>query len=292
MKKKDRSPYPADRRKVSVGSVVRAALQEDIGGGDVTSNRVIPSNRKALALIVAKERGVLCGIEAAREAFRQVDKKLRFAVIAKDGTAVRAGQVCARITGSARSILTAERTALNLVQQLSGVATLTRKFVDEVQGTRARIYDTRKTVPGLRALQKLAVRCGGGENHRMGLHDGVLVKENHLALGGTPVGPILRQIRKSTGKPVEVEAQNWAEVERLSELPIDMILLDNFPLGLLRRAVRFLRRRRPRLILEASGGVNLRTVRAIAKTGVDRISVGALTHSAPAMDFSLDVGPL
>ncbi len=271
----------------AASATVSRALREDLGKGDITSREFLSPDRRAEGAIVAHAPGILCGTEVAREVFRQVDRRLQFRVRKKDGFKVRPGTVCATIRGRARSILSAERTALNFVQRLSGVATITRRFVDAVRGTRAKIYDTRKTTPGLRALEKYAVRCGGGENHRMGLYDVAMIKENHLALCGDGLEGKIRKLRRRV--PVILEAQNMREVRAAAELPVDIVLLDNFRPPALRRAVRLLRDLCPKVRIEASGGVTLRNLRAVARTGVDRISVGALTHSAPALDFSLDV---
>lgn len=273
-----------------IAEIVSRALREDLGGGDLTSLHFIPASARATARLVAKQTGVLCGIEVAREVFRQAGRGLRFRVRIADGRGVRPGTCCAEIGGSARAILSAERTALNFVQRLSGIATLTSEFVRAVRGTGASICDTRKTTPGLRVLEKYAVRCGGGRNHRFGLFDAVMLKENHLALSTGDLKAVLRRVRKKAAF-VSIEAQSWKDVERGERLPVDIVLLDNLPPPVMRRAVKRLRRSRPDLLIEASGGVTLANVRAVARTGVDRISVGRLTHSAPALDFSLDVEP-
>jgi nicotinate-nucleotide pyrophosphorylase (carboxylating) len=270
---------------------VRAALREDLGRtGDITSRAMIARGRVGRAVIVARQGGVIAGLDAAREAFAQVDRRVRFTPAIRDGALVRAGRVVARIRGPLRSILTAERTALNFLQQLSGVATLTRAFVERVRGTRARIYDTRKTAPGLRELQKRAVAAGGGRNHRRGLFDAALIKENHLAAAG-PAARLAERIRRLRHRArfVQIEAQSLEEARRFAALPVDSILLDNFSPSGLARAVRAVRSVNRRVRLEASGGVRLSNVRRIARAGVDRISVGALTHSAPALDLSLDL---
>jgi nicotinate-nucleotide pyrophosphorylase (carboxylating) len=267
---------------------VRAALLEDIGrGGDLTTDAVIGSERSARAAFVARKAGVVAGIDVALLAFRLLDPHVTANVRLGDGARVGAGEAIAEISGRARAILTGERTALNLLCLLSGIATATRELVDAVAGTRATIADTRKTTPGLRILEKYAVRCGGGSNHRFGLDDAVLIKDNHLALAGS-IHAAVQSARARAGHMVKVEV----EVDTLDQLrealgePIDAVLLDNMPLEVLAEAVRIAD---GRVLTEASGGVTLDSVRAIAKTGVDLISSGWITHSAPALDIGLDV---
>jgi len=272
---------------VMIEPAVRAALLEDLGtGADLTSAAVVPADATAHALLVARKPGRLAGLACAATAFHLVDPTIRFTPAAADGAVLTAGQTVAAIEGRARPILTAERVALNFVQRLSGVATLTAAFVAAVSGTAARIVDTRKTTPGLRALEKYAVRCGGGFNHRFGLHDGILIKDNHIAaLGG--IRAALERARTVAGHMVAIEI----EVDRLDQLAEALdagathVLLDNFSLDDLRTAVAMAG---GRAVLEASGGVTLDSVRAIAATGVHAISSGALTHSAPALDLALD----
>jgi nicotinate-nucleotide pyrophosphorylase (carboxylating) len=274
---------------VSLRSTVAAALAEDVGRGDVTSEAAIPRNTRSTGRLVARQNAVVAGLDVAREVFRQVGG-VAWRSRAKDGDGVRPGQGVAEIRGRARSILTAERVALNFLQRLSGTATLTREFVDAVKGTGAKILDTRKTTPGLRALEKAAVRAGGGTNHRFGLYDAALIKDNHIAAcGSIPVALEALRRRKGPRFRIEIEAQSRAQALAFAELDIDVLMLDNMPAPVLRRLVPELRRIRPRLLIEASGGVTLKSVRAIATSGVDWISVGALTHSAPAVDFSLDL---
>jgi len=266
--------------------LVRAALREDIGAGDVTTLLTVPVETQASGVFLAKATGVVCGLELAACAFRCVDPSVRFEPLVADGTAVEPGLLLARLSGPAQSLLTGERVALNFTQRLSGTASLTRRFVEAVAGTRARIVDTRKTTPGLRTLEKYAVRCGGGHNHRYGLGDGVLIKDNHLAAGGG-VAACVARARQHAPHPlkVEVECKTLAQVGEAVEAGADILLLDNMSLEQLREAAGLVA---GRALTEASGGVNLGTVRAIAETGVDLISVGALTHSAPALDISLD----
>lgn len=266
--------------------LVRAALREDIGAGDMTTLLTVPVETQASGVFLAKATGVVCGLELAACAFRCVDPSVRFAPLVADGTAVEPGLLLARLSGPAQSLLTGERVALNFTQRLSGTASLTRRFVEAVAGTRARIVDTRKTTPGLRTLEKYAVRCGGGHNHRYGLGDGVLIKDNHLAAGGGVAACVARaQQHAPHPLKVEVECKTLAQVGEAVGAGADILLLDNMSLEQLREAVELVA---GRALTEASGGVNLQTVRAIAETGVDLISVGALTHSAPALDISLD----
>ena len=274
--------------------LIHLAMEEDIGDGDVTSQAVIAADRQGRGVFVVRAAGVLAGLPAVELVSRFLDPNLRFAPSMADGSVVQKGDRLAEIWGPMRSILSAERIALNFLQQLSGAATLTRNFVDAVAGLRARILDTRKTPPGWRLLKKYAVRCGGGHNHRVGLFDGILIKDNHLA--GLPIsdrrGRIVEAIRLarefSQTLPVEIEVENFEELDAALTCRPDIILLDNMTPEQLREAVRRRDSQSAGVLLEASGGVTLQTVRAIAETGVDRISIGALTHSAPALDIALD----
>ncbi len=271
------------------------ALAEDIGGGDVTSQFFIPKERRACAFMVVREEGVISGVEIAARVFAAVDAALDVEVLIPDGSKVSRGALLIRVEGSARSILTAERTALNFLQRLSGIATLTARYVETIRETRAQILDTRKTTPGYRILEKKAVADGGGTNHRMGLYDRAMVKDNHLVAEGD-AGTIRNAIEKlhaeRPGVEVELEADHIDQVRMFLEIEgVDYILLDNMSLGELREAVAA-RGDRGKPQLEASGGVTLETLREIAKTGVDFISAGALTHSAPALDIGLDFTPL
>lgn len=273
-----------------VEPVVRLSLAEDLGrAGDVTAQACIPEGARMRAAFVARKPGVLAGIACVRLSLLAMDPDARIDLKLKDGDAFEAGTVLAEADADARAFLAAERTALNLLGRLCGVATLTRAYVDAVAGTRARIADTRKTTPGLRALEKHAVHCGGGATHRFGLDDAILIKDNHVAVCGG-VGEAVRRARAAVGHlmKVEVEVDGLGQLdEALAERP-DVIMLDNFSLADLRAAVA---RTAGRVVLEASGGVSLETVRAIAETGVDVISVGALTHSAPQLDVGLDALP-
>jgi nicotinate-nucleotide pyrophosphorylase (carboxylating) len=270
--------------------LVRLALAEDIGPGDITTKGCVPSRQKVKAKIRAKEAGVIAGMEIAREVFYRVDRKIKFVPRVKDGALVKKGTLLAELSGPARGILTGERTALNFLQHLSGVATLTRRFVLRVAScaSRVKILDTRKTIPGLRQLEKLAVKAGGGENHRFGLHDAFLVKDNHIKAAGG-IKNALEAIKKEfrLKKGVEVEVKNLRELAEAIDAGAGRILLDNMGVETLRGAVALCKK--AGIKTEASGGVNLDNVRAIAKTGVDYVSIGALTHSAPALDLSLEI---
>lgn len=273
-----------------IRNAVRAALHEDVGPGDVTTLACIPPEATAVATMNARESLTLAGIAFAETAFRELSPNVELVRLAEDGQAVDAGAGVLRISGSARALLTAERVALNFVQRLSGVATATARFVAAVAGTRARILDTRKTTPGWRRFEKYAVACGGGTNHRVGLHDLVLIKDNHLAaLAGAAPNPVAAAVNRARelwpALRVEVEADTLEQVRLAVEAGADIILLDNMPPARLREAATLVAGRAQ---LEASGGVTLNTVRAIAETGVDFISVGAVTHSARAVDLGLD----
>jgi nicotinate-nucleotide pyrophosphorylase (carboxylating) len=272
----------------SVHALITAALQEDVGAGDWTTLWTVDPELHGTARIVAKDEGVIAGTDVAREVFRRIDPDLKVDVRVGDAGPVRPGDLVMALEGRAASILTAERVALNFLQRLSGTATITRRYAETVDGTGARILDTRKTTPGMRALEKAAVRAGGGENHRFGLHDMVLIKENHIAAAGG-IRAAVEDVRRANllRLKVEVEVTCLEEVAHALEAGVDRILLDNMPLPLLREAVGLVRAAAGRVETEASGGVTLATVRSIAECGVDFISVGALTHSAPALDLSL-----
>ncbi|MFZ4805992.1 MAG: carboxylating nicotinate-nucleotide diphosphorylase [Hyphomicrobiaceae bacterium] len=285
------TPRPTFDARLPAGLVtaaVAAALAEDLGlAGDLTTDATIPADASATAVLACRKAGVIAGLPLAEAAFRALDPACGFAIAIPDGTPAPAGAVVARITGNARAVLTAERVALNFLGRLSGIATLTRAYADAIAGTRARIIDTRKTTPGLRAFEKYAVRAGGGMNHRVGLFDAILIKDNHIAVAGG-VGAAVAAAHARAGHMVKIEV----EVDTLDQLDealrhrIDAVLLDNMDVPTLREAVH---RIAGRVLAEASGGVSLETVRAIAETGVDLISVGALTHSAPVLDLGLDI---
>ena len=282
-------PFPLTDAEVT--AQVRVALQEDQAFNDVSTVATVVSTSHVRSAIVARGSGVIAGVPLAVEAFRQLDHAVTIRVDAYDGTRVKAGDVVMHISGQARGMLSAERTALNYLQHLSGIATLTSRFVDAVAGTSAQILDTRKTTPGWRALEKYAVRAGGGTNHRMDLRSGVLIKDNHLAAIGGDIAMAVSRARglAVSGTAIEVECDTLEQVDAAIAAGADWVLLDNMSLEQLREAVA---RCRGRVITEASGGVTLDGVRRIADTGVDRISVGALTHSAPAFDLGLDFDAL
>ena len=285
--------------------LVKFALSEDVGTGDITTLNAVPANVGARAVIMAKARGIVSGLEIAQMTFREVDPALTFKAQVKDGSRVEAGAVLAKITGLAGSIMTAERTALNFMMRMCGVATMTRHFVDAIAGTGAVILDTRKTTPGLRFLEKYAVRCGGGENHRLALWDMYLVKDNHLRAAGGVTAAIERILRTRQGDLLlEIEVESLDQLREALRPEVDRILVDNRPVEEVRRAVEEVDRwcvahppDSPRLRpgakrwpeVEVSGGLTLATARAYAETGADYLSVGALTHSAPSLDLSLEV---
>ncbi|HWJ15826.1 MAG TPA: carboxylating nicotinate-nucleotide diphosphorylase [Gemmatimonadaceae bacterium] len=266
---------------------VKAALDEDGAFDDVTTIATVVSDRRSRGTLMAREKGVICGVPLALEAFRLLDPKVSIRVDHEDGGRVRAGDPVLFIAGHARGLLSAERVALNYLQRLSGIATLTARYVDAVKGTKAKILDTRKTTPGWRTLEKYAVRAGGGTNHRMNLSSGVLIKDNHLAALDGDIAMAVSRARAiaQPGVKIEVECDRPEQVERAVAAGADVIMLDNMTPDLIHECVRLVN---GRAILEASGGVTLSTVRRIADTGVDWISVGALTHSAPSMDLALD----
>ncbi len=274
--------------------LVEWALAEDLGKeGDLTSQAVIPADLQGGAILVARSPGVLAGLPAVEIVLTGIDGWLQLQRHHEDGNRLEAGDNIATIVGPMRSLLEAERTALNFLQRLSGIATLTRRYVDAVAGLSCRILDTRKTTPGWRLLEKYAVRCGGGHNHRMGLFDGVLIKDNHLAALGPRTDVVaeavrLARARYGTRVPLEIEVDNLAQLDVALQARPDIVLLDNMGPADLREAVRRRDAAAPGVLLEASGGITLASLRAIAETRVDRISVGALTHSAPALDIGLD----
>jgi nicotinate-nucleotide pyrophosphorylase (carboxylating) len=271
----------------TVDATVRAALQEDGAFNDLTTMATVLSDRRSRGTLVAREHGVVCGVPLALEAFRVLDPKVAIRIDCADGMRVRAGEPVLVVTGHARGLLSAERVALNYVQRLSGIATLTSRYVEAVAGTKAKILDTRKTTPGWRVLEKYAVRAGGGVNHRMDLSSGVLIKDNHLAALDGDVAKAISRARDLVprGVKVEVECDRVEQVVRALDAGADIILLDNMSPGVMTECVRLVN---GRAILEASGGITLSNVREIAETGVDWISVGALTHSACSLDLGLD----
>jgi nicotinate-nucleotide pyrophosphorylase (carboxylating) len=278
-------------------ALIELALAEDLGDrGDVTSNALISREARGQGVFVARSAGVLCGVEVVRLIAERFALELVSAPPPawRDGVQVQPGQRLGAVRGSMRSVLAFERPALNFLQRLSGIASLTARFVATIEGTNAHIYDTRKTTPGWRALEKYAVRCGGGHNHRMGLYDAVLIKDNHVACladTGDPIGRAITAARAAVAPDttVEVEVTSLAQLDRALQCAPDIVLLDNMTLDEMAEAAERRSQRAPAILLEASGGVTLESVRAIAQTGVDRISVGALTHSAPALDMAVNV---
>ena len=267
-------------------SLIQRALTEDLGDGDATTNSIVSPDARLEGLIKSKQQGVAAGLQVAAAVFQRLDSNVEFHASVQEGALVESGVVVASIYGSARSILTAERTALNFLGRISGIATLTRQFVERVSGTSAKILDTRKTAPGLRAIDKLAVRYGGGQNHRFGLFDMILIKDNHIDHAGSLTRAVELARSARADLEIEVEARNLEHVKDAIDLGVKRILLDNMSLEMMTEAVRMTRGRAQ---LEASGNVSLATARQIAETGVDFISVGELTHSARVFDFSLIV---
>jgi nicotinate-nucleotide pyrophosphorylase (carboxylating) len=276
-------------------SLIAAALSEDLGEtGDRTCRALIDSSETGQVQIVSRSAGVLAGVPVARQVFTELDSQIAFDAELNDGARLKAGSVVARLSGPLQSLLIGERTALNFLSHLSGVATLTSEYVQRVAGTACQLLDTRKTLPGYRSLQKYAVRCGGGTNHRLGLHDGILIKDNHLAAWSrrsatASVADAVRRARQEDQRAcLEVEVDSMDQLHDALDASPDIILLDNMSLATLRSAVAVRNQRAARVQLEASGGITLETVADVAATGVDRISVGALTHSAAALDLSFD----
>jgi len=271
----------------AIERVAELALAEDVGDGDVTTEAIVPDDLRCRAQLLLEEPGIVCGVHAAAAVFRALDPDVHVDVLLADGAVVATPPaVLAEIEGPARAVLTAERTALNLLARLCGIATLTRRFVDLVEGTGTTILDTRKTTPGLRALEKYAVRCGGGSNHRAGLYDAVLVKENHLRVAGGIATAVALVRERADDLPVEVEAETLDQVGEALDVGVERILLDNMSPEDVARAVALVA---GRAALEASGGISPATVRAYAETGVDFISVGAITHSVRVLDVGLDI---
>lgn len=267
-----------------IEQAIQIALNEDIGPGDVTTLSIVAEDQWINGRFLAKASGIVAGLDVAARTFQLVDERVRFEPQVQDGAAVQMGDIIATVRGPARAILQGERVALNFLQRMSGIASLTRQFVDAVAGTNAIILDTRKTVPGLRIADKLAVKLGGGQNHRIGLYDMALIKENHITAAGSIKTAVFRVKETYPDVPVEVEITNFDELKEALSLPVDRIMLDNMSLEEMKAAVDLVN---GRVKLEASGNVNLTTVRAIAQTGVDYISSGALTHSVTALDISL-----
>lgn len=272
---------------IAVDEMVRRALMEDIGPGDITTEATVPADMTCTAVILAKEEGLVCGHEVAQATFRIMDPTLTYEILVPEGAAVTEGQQVARISGRARSILTAERVALNFLQRMSGIATTTRRLADKIKYYHARLVETRKTTPGLRLIEKYAVRVGGGLNHRYALHDAILIKDNHIAIAGGVRQAVInaRRVASHTSR-VEVEVESLEQLQEALEAGADIILLDNMDPDLMKKAVD---QTQGRAILEASGGITGANLEDVARTGVDIISMGALTHSVKALDLSLDI---
>jgi nicotinate-nucleotide pyrophosphorylase (carboxylating) len=280
-----------DLKRVDVQPLIDVALAEDVGSGDITSDWTVPAKKAATAHFVAKAIGVVAGLSVAEWVFNSVDQEARFEAVLSDGDSVRPGDLIATVSGPARALLTGERTALNFVQRMSGVATLTSRYVKLIADTNATILDTRKTIPGWRQLDKYSVSVGGGSNHRRGLFDMVLIKENHIE-AAAGIGPAVFGVRKhlngsASDVKIEVEVKNLNELEEAMMASVDWVMLDNMSVDEMADAVRTVRRQGRGPLLEASGNINLSTVKEIAKTGVDYVSVGSLTHSATALDISM-----
>ncbi|MBA7534566.1 putative nicotinate-nucleotide pyrophosphorylase [carboxylating] [subsurface metagenome] len=275
------------KKNILIDKIVEKALLEDIGTGDITSEFIIPSNIKAKGIIKTSEEGVVAGLDIAHLIFKKLDSEIIFQEKIKNGAKVARGKVLAEISGSARTILKGERVALNFLQRMSGIATITSKFCQEVKDFPVRIVDTRKTTPGLRVLEKYAVLMGGGYNHRFGLYDAVLIKDNHIAVAGgikSAVNSVRKQI-SHTAK-IEVEVENLSQLQEALKMQVDIIMLDNMDLGTMKEAVKMAK---GKSIIEVSGGITLGKVRKIAQTGVDLISVGVLTHSVKSLDISMEI---
>jgi nicotinate-nucleotide pyrophosphorylase (carboxylating) len=275
------------KENILIDKIIEQALLEDIGTGDVTTEFIMPSNLKAKGIIKTSEEGVVAGLDIACLIFKKLDSEIVFQEKIKDGTKVARGKVLAEISDSARTILKGERVALNFLQRMSGIATITSKFCQEVKDLPVRIVDTRKTTPGLRILEKYAVLMGGGYNHRFGLYDAVLIKDNHLAVAGgikSAVNSVRKQISHTI--KIEVEVENLSQLQEALEMKVDIIMLDNMDLDTMKEAVKMAK---GKAIIEASGGITLEKVRKIAQTGVDLISIGALTHSVKALDINMEI---
>lgn len=283
--------FELNRYNEALREMIRGWLAEDVGYGDVTTETTIPAGSRSRAIIHVKEDGILAGLPVARLVFDVVDPSAEFRMAAEDGQAVTKGTVIAEVEGSTHSILTGERLALNLMQRMSGIATKTRRFVEALEGLPVRLVDTRKTTPGHRLLEKYAVTVGGGSNHRFGLYDAVMIKDNHIkGAGGIREAVEAARTRIPHTMTIEVETESLEQVTEALDAGADIIMLDNMPLDRMAEAVRLIRSRAPHVKIEASGGVRLDTVRGIAATGVDVISVGGLTYSFEALDISLDLG--
>lgn len=267
--------------------IIKYAIREDVGKKDITTESLISKSRKAKAYFIAKDDGVICGLKVAKNVFVHLNKKIKWKSLLRDGNEIRAGTKLALVEGSLKTLLTGERTALNFLQRMSGIATLTKKYVNEISDTSSKLLDTRKTVPGLRMLDKYAVKTGGGTNHRMGLFDMVLVKDNHIKAAGS-ITKAVRQIKNKLKRkyPIEVEVSSIEQFNEAVNLNVDIIMFDNMSIEEMKRAVEIAK---GKVKTEASGKINLDNIRAVAETGVDYISVGALTHSVKALDISMEI---
>jgi nicotinate-nucleotide pyrophosphorylase (carboxylating) len=275
------------KENILIDKIVEQALLEDIGTGDITSESIVPYDLKAKGIIKTSEEGVVAGLDIIYLVFKKLDPEICFQSKIKDGKNILPGEVLAKISGSARTILKGERVALNFLQRMSGIATITSKFCQQVKDFPVRIIDTRKTTPGLRILEKYAVRMGGGYNHRFGLYDAVLIKDNHIAVAGgikSAVNSVQKQISHTV--KIEVEAENLSQLQEALKVQVDTIMLDNMDLETMKEAVKIVK---GKTLIEASGGITLEKVREIARTGVDLISVGALTHSVKSLDISMKI---
>ena len=278
-----------------IKKLVSTALKEDIGGGDITTEACVFQKKNVKAKILAKQCGIIAGLEIAKAVFETLDSKIKFKSLVKDGIKIKKGDVIAELSGSVATILAGERTALNFLQRLSGIATLTREYVEKVKPYRVRIFDTRKTTPGLRDIEKYAVTVGGGQNHRMGLYDMVLIKDNHLKIANRNIAELVRSVREKVPKNVkiEIEVENLLQVREALQSQADIIMLDNMDIQTIKKAVGLINNSKLKIEnlpeIEVSGEVSLNSVVEIAKCGVDRISVGKLTHSAKSMDISLEI---
>ena len=275
------------KENILIDKIVEQVLLEDIGTGDITSDSIVPYDLKAKGIIKTSEEGVVAGLDIAHLIFKKLDPEIIFQEKIKDGVKVARGKVLAEISGSARTILKGERVALNFLQRMSGIATITSKFCQEVKDFPVRIVDTRKTTPGLRVLEKYAVLMGGGYNHRFGLYDAVLIKDNHIAVAGgikSAVNSIRKQISHTV--KIEVEVENLSQLQEALEMKVDIIMLDNMDLNTMKKAVKMVK---GKVLIEASGGITLEKVREIAQTGVDLISIGSLTHSVKSLDISMEI---
>lgn len=275
-------------------NIVKMAINEDIADGDITTRNLIPPTQKITAVIIARDCCIISGLPVVKLVFKTLDRECSWRARFSDGDRVKKGQIVAKITGLARGILMGERTALNFLSHMSGIATLTRKFVDSMRNTRIKIYDTRKTLPGLRYIEKYAVTCGGGMNHRFNLSENVLVKDNHIRAClklGLPLNHVIKILSTKVvrGTEIQFEAQNLREVMLALKCGVDSIMLDNISYKNMKKAIKMIRETDENINIEVSGGINLKNVKKIARLDIDRVSVGSITHSAPAIDFSLEI---